>query len=375
MSVVTGAGKTIFALHCIEDLRKLRPRLRTIILVPTIALLDQWYASIRAYLGISQTDIAVFSGETPDVHPRSINLVVLNTGRLLAPRLASGAPSLLIVDECHRASSPVNSRALEGDQIASLGLSATPLPRPEGNNVAVITRYLGEVIYTYSLSAAKQDGIICDFSLTNVAIRLHPHELAEYNELTRRIAMLSARKERGESVAEQLRIALIQRAWVSKNASIRIPLSVKLVEQHVPRRTIVFHESIAAVNQTARILTERGHRATAYHSQIAPEMRKDNLRLFTESRFDVLVACRAIDEGIDVPNAEVGILASSTKTPRQRIQRIGRVLRPAPGKQHADIVTVFLEGDEEQRLLNEVTELDGIARVSWMRATQFEDSI
>ncbi len=80
------------------------------------------------------------------------------------------------------------------------------------------------------------------------------------------------------------------------------------------------------------------------------------------------MTCRALDEGFNVPETEVGIIAASTATNRQRIQRLGRVLRPAKGKDRALIYTLVATEPEIKRLQQEEENLEGVAEVTWTRA-------
>jgi superfamily II DNA or RNA helicase len=82
----------------------------------------------------------------------------------------------------------------------------------------------------------------------------------------------------------------------------------------------------------------------------------------------VLVTCRALDEGFNVPETEIGIIAASTATRRQRIQRLGRVVRPAKGKHRATIYTLVATAPEIARLKQEEQDLEGVADVKWIRA-------
>ena len=129
----------------------------------------------------------------------------------------------------------------------------------------------------------------------------------------------------------------------------------------------MFHEAIGAAERIHELLTQRSLSATIYHSRIPPAIRRDNLRLFRRGAFDVLVSCRALDEGTNVPETSVAVIASSTASTRQRIQRMGRVLRPAPGKNHAIIYTVYAKNQEEKRLAREAQELVEASSVSWQR--------
>jgi superfamily II DNA or RNA helicase len=86
---------------------------------------------------------------------------------------------------------------------------------------------------------------------------------------------------------------------------------------------------------------------------------------YRSGKLEVLVTCRALDEGFNVPETEVGIIASSTATRRQRIQRLGRIVRPAKGKSEAVIYTLVATAPEIARLKDEEAALEGVASVAW----------
>lgn len=138
---------------------------------------------------------------------------------------------------------------------------------------------------------------------------------------------------------------------------------VRLMEQYRGRKTIVFVESIEAASLACRLLDRRGHSVVAYHSGMGAHIRRSNLRNFRRGFFDVLVACRALDEGFNVPEAEVAFIVAGTAARRQRVQRVGRVLRALEGKVHAEVITLYATPVEEQRLVAEAAEFpEEIAR-------------
>ena len=92
------------------------------------------------------------------------------------------------------------------------------------------------------------------------------------------------------------------------------------------------------------------------------------LHTYRTREIDVLVTCRALDEGFNVPETEVGIVAAATATRRQRIQRLGRVLRPASGKVGAVVYTLVASTPEIGRPQQEEAEMEGVAHVEWVRA-------
>ena len=102
-----------------------------------------------------------------------------------------------------------------------------------------------------------------------------------------------------------------------------------------------------------------------YHSRLAASFRRRNLDCFKDGQFDLLVTCRALDEGLNVPDAGTAVIAASTSSTRQRIQRLGRVLRPAPGKNRADVATLFATPAEEEFLRLEAASLADVAETNW----------
>jgi len=80
-----------------------------------------------------------------------------------------------------------------------------------------------------------------------------------------------------------------------------------------------------------------------YHSEMPMEERLRNISEFKDGKIAILVACRALDEGFDVPEADTGIIVAGTSSIRQWIQRMGRILRKAPGKSYSKIYVVFAD--------------------------------
>lgn len=291
--------------------------------------------------------------------------MVVNTARTAAPTIATDRPTFLIVDECHRAASMHNAQSLRGDHVATLGLSATPDRDFDDLFAETVVPVLGPVIYRYDYSEALADGVITPFELTNIRVPLTDDEQQRYDAYTRRLIPLFRQREQGAGDDERLHRVLRDRARVSTGAQNRVPAAIRVVEQHRQVRSIVFHEHIAAADVIARVLSERGHRAAVYHSGIGPHIRQDNLRRFRRGHIDVLVTCRALDEGINVPDASLAVVVASTASTRQRIQRLGRVLRPAVGKSSAQIYTIYASEPEAERLRTEEDGLEGVDAVKW----------
>ena len=368
VAVVTGGGKTVFAQMCMLEFLQRHPQGVFVIIVPTQALLDQWYVSLRADLRVPEEQIAFFSGEGRPQSANRVNLMVLNTARDCAAGIGQSNACMLIVDECHRAASEANARALAGHTAAALGLSATPEREYDGLFESVLVPALGPVIFRYDYNQALGDGVIVPFDLVNVATEMTPEEQERYDAATRDIARTRQRHRAGNASDAALAGKLQRRARIAAGSLRRLPVAIRLAEAERRSRIIIFHETIEAAEALCRILQARRFNATLYHSRIDAVLRRDNLRLYRMGVFDTLVTCRALDEGVNVPETNVAIIAASTASARQRIQRLGRVLRPAIGKERAKVYTIYNTKAEENRLLQESRSLIGTGEISWMQA-------
>lgn len=336
-----------------------------LILVPTIALLDQWYVSLREEFGVAEDEIATWSGGSRPKGPARVNLMVLNTARRASTLLPDLDKTFLVVDECHRAGSSVNSLILSQPFAATLGISATPDSDFDSRLSQVLEPALGSVVYSYGLDEARADGILSPFDLVNVKFKLLNAEEIEYNRWTQRIQRFIRRSKTTEVAKDTLQILLQRRSVCAAKAAMRVPLAVHIAELHRGARTMIFHETIEAAESIYSRLIERGHSVTIYHSRVAASVRRDNLRLFRKGSFDILVTCRALDEGVNIPEVQVAVVASATASTRQRVQRLGRVLRPAPGKRRAVIYSLYATRPEEQRLAKEAETLESAESITW----------
>lgn len=364
VEVVTGGGKTRFALVAASRWLEIDRASKTVVvIVPTTALQDQWLINLTTDLGIDRSAISVWPEQK--LLNAAFHLLVINTARNRMQEICStNSNVLLIADECHRYASTENSRALENRTSASLGLTATAEREYDDGLEKVLIPNLGPIIFEYSLAQARLDKVVVDFGLVNVRVPLTESEQKKYDSATRSLgrALSNGEDDRAKQIA-------MRRASISKNAVARVTATVVLAERLRGRKMIVFHEDIAMADVIAEALHRRNHRVVAYHSKIGRDMRRDNLRMFKVGMADILVCCRALDEGIDVPEAECAILAASTSSHRQRVQRLGRVLRLSPSKESAEIYTIYASDQELEKLMKEEALLEGVSTTKWLEMT------
>jgi superfamily II DNA or RNA helicase len=360
IEVATGGGKTTFALAAYLELLKVNSNLKILVIVPTTALADQWFVNFEEDLNIDESQIKMI--KTSDLEPDlPVNIAVINSARAYEGFCAESENIFLVVDECHRAGSNENSKALFSGTFASLGLSATPFREFDDGFHAYIEPVLGPVIFSYSLDDAIRDGVLASMTVTNIRIPLLESEKQEYDALTAKIGRAFGQNA-DQSIIDSL---LRARSRLYNNAFYRVPTVLSLLERYRGERCLIFLESISAAQEALELLDEHNHSVSIYHSKLSDSVRRLNLKLFRRGVFDILIACRALDEGFNVPEARIAIIGAGTSSKRQRIQRMGRVLRSMSGKTSAEVLTIYATDVEEARLSVEAERLAGIVKIEW----------
>lgn len=384
--VVTGAGKTVLALSAMDAFLKKHPDGCVRIVVPTIPLAQQWETAITHHMRDAARRPGFFWGSSRDDSLTPILIYVINSAREALSRhvrrsFSLGQHVLLICDECHHYQSPQNRRIFDfvdssyarTPQYACLGLSATPFG---GGEDEVLIHGLGPVIYRYDFQAASRDGIISPFCVCETAVSFLPAEKDRYDELSREIFLclqkiwkahpdwkaLSPAAFR-KAVARVARAAKMdpanpcaayllksfERKAVVNLAESRLRCCLSLVKR-LPEtsRILIFCERIEQAEEMVRLLRfNHAGRCALYHSKMAREARIRNMTEFREGAARILVSCRCLDEGVDVPDANIGIVLSGASVSRQRIQRMGRILRRAEGKAAACLYYLYIRESTE----------------------------
>ena len=310
-------------------------------------------------------------------------LYIINSARdslavHLRRELALGRHILLICDECHHCQSPRNRRIFDflTPQVRQsglyhcLGLSATPFGAEEKDEV--LTWALGREIYRYGFDDAGEEGVISPFTLCEVSAPFLPEEREAYGDLSYELSVLAARlresvprlaKLEGAAFFKEVRamasraemdpedpaaaflLKAYQRKQLSNLAATRIGCALALLERlPLSDRVLIFCERIEQVLETAAAIRRRwGNVCGVYHSKLTAEARARNMGDFREGRTRILVCCRCLDEGIDVPDANIGIVLSCAAAERQRIQRLGRLIRVSPEKDAACLYYIYIQ--------------------------------
>jgi len=378
VKVVTGAGKTILALSLISDLYNSAAYkeggLKTIIIVPTSPLLDQWLMGLLDKLNIPRGKIALFYGkEKEPLEGKTFILYIINSAREHIEKHTQtyfkSDDTFLIADECHRYGSKENSKIFKIKFSYTLGLSATPERFGDLGFEKKIEPNLGKIIYSYSYSDALRDGVIPPYKLVRIKVSLKDEEYLQYEEYTEQIRKVrrilfskypelkatkpseffkklgSLYEKTQDSIILRYTSLLDARKGIIHSSRSKFEALKWLIynENLKDERVLIFHERIDVAEKIFEYLKERSFKVGIYHTHLPFDERLENISNYRKGNINILVSCRALDEGFDVPDSNIGIIVAGTSSVRQWIQRMGRILRKAPGKKFSRIYVVFVD--------------------------------
>ena len=350
IKVVTGGGKTVFAIHCLTKYLEENKTNSILIVVPSIALLDQWYEGLSQ--SFSSEEISLNGGGEQIESITRICITTIDSLKNLIDRVTP-ENTLLIVDECHKIGTEKRGEMLTNNWHATLGLSATPERDYDDNFYIIIKKILGNIIFDYDYIDAREDEVIVNFKLLYAYAAMTKDEEDKYKKFTKSIQRRAATIGGNNMNDYPLKMLIFNRARMVKNSKNRIPFGVELLQKHKRESWIVFTENKKQAKEFNKIINTKGYKSAIYNTDLDNTEREENLNNFKNGNLNVLVSCTALDEGFDMPEADGAMILSASSSKRQRIQRMGRVLRITANKENALIVTVYSSNTEYVKLKEE----------------------
>lgn len=372
-AMATGSGKTLTALMLACKVAEKNHPLVLIVVCPFINLCKQWLREMAAfglqpvacYEGIDRWQGQLEEGyQRLSVGMAQVHAIVVTNATFqseifqarIRPRVASaGLYHLLIADEVHNLGAERNRAALPDGIPLRLGLSATPDRHYDPVGTRAVLDYFGKIVYEYSLSTAIADGRLCPYRYYPIAVELTDAETDEYEELTAKLSKFFSRSENDEMNQAAMRL-LIKRARLLAGAENKLSALDQVISSlpERPKKALFYcgdgrttdavtDEEVRQIQAVSRLLGERQHlRVRNFTFREKPQEREEILRDLSSGFLDGVVAIRCLDEGIDLPELRMGFLLASSTNPRQFVQRRGRLLRNAPGKNRAIIYDFFV---------------------------------
>lgn len=383
-AMATGTGKTVTALNCALQEYSKNKIYRLLILVPTIALVDQWIEEVRQfdfkpiitlYSENLQWRKEIIALKNKMKRGGEENFVIISTYDSFTHKDFQGIlpylseKMLLIADEAHNIGSESVRKVFKNLPIKRrIALSATPTRIYDAEGTEELESFFNDrppYVYSFPMSRAIQEGCLMEYCYYPKLVYLNETEMENYAYYSAQLMKLFD-KGTGEFKDKQLATKLLmQRKQVLHKAEDKIrvlreiaaeigPEHLKYCFVYVPEGKENSNElefdsvdNEMLIEKMLQVLKNDYPETTfnVYTSKIRKSDRKQILMGFEQGNINVLLAMKCLDEGVDIPRAEYGIFASSTGNPRQFIQRRGRLLRRHLDKTFAQIYDMIVVPD------------------------------
>ena len=326
----TGAGKTLVGLLALASANT-----TTLICVPTLDLLGQWRGSLLANTDLTDNEVGTWGGGDKDLKP--VTVITYDSAAIhtrILPKFG-----LLVFDEVHHLPADTYRTVAEG-AIATcrLGLSATP-ERSDMRH-SDLDRLVGPVVYERLPAQLRTERHIADYRTERIDVGLTGEERTAYTRAAdvyraylrkHRISMRSGTdyerfliwRSGNDPAAREALLSHQAARKIALTASGKLEVVAELLARHRGDRVLIFSE----YNSLVDTIGQQFCLPTVTH-KTPPAERKAILEGFRSSRFSKLATGRVLNEGVDLPDANVAIILSGSATKREYIQRLGRVLRP-----------------------------------------------
>jgi superfamily II DNA or RNA helicase len=341
----TGAGKSLVAQMAIE-----RTGRSTLIVVPTIDLMNQWYDLL---LSSFQAEVGLIGGGYYEIG--ALTITTYASAFRFMERLGNQF-GLLIFDECHHLPGSVYRYAAELS-IAPfrLGLTATP-ERADGEERS-LNQLIGPIFYRREAQEMAGE-YLADYKVVRLNVKLSPTERAlyqsernifrrflndkgiDFSDLTgwQTFIKMSARSEEGRRAM----LAYRESKRVALGTDSKLSVLADLLARHKKERTLIF----TAENEMVYRISEKFLIPAITH-QTGIKERREWLEAFNQGDVLALATSKVLNEGVNIPKATVAIILSGSGSTREHIQRLGRILRKQPGKEAILYEVIASETTEE----------------------------
>jgi superfamily II DNA or RNA helicase len=345
----TGSGKTIIGVKAIEVINS-----ASLVIVPTIDLMDQWTSVLSKYF--NNIKIGNLGGGLDDI--QAITVCTYDSAYIRAPNIGNKF-ALIIFDEVHHLAAPgYRSIAEQFASLFRLGLTAT-IEREDNLHKDFPRLVGGGIVFEAHPSDLAKNKYLSSFEIERRHVDMLPEEVEEYkknfaiyqtslmkmglkmnySDSFRKLIMISGRS----SVARQAVLARNKAMDIALNSKSKIEELREILSENKGRKTIIFtqHNKLVYKISNQFLIPFITYKSTKAE-------RQDALQGLKDGKYTALVTSKVLDEGVDVPDAEIGIILSGTGSSREFIQRLGRLLRPKPfSKGKAKLIEIVSSGTRE----------------------------
>jgi len=341
----TGTGKTHLANLAINKAG--RPSL---VVTPTIDLLNQWYDELTLAFGV---EVGLLGGGTYDIKP--LTVTTYDSAYQNVERLGNRF-GLIVYDECHHLPSPTVSASALGS-IAPWRLGLTATPERADNAHERLDHLIGPIVYRREITQLKGQ-FLADYRVESLFVNLSDEERIRYEsmrevyrsflsstgiDMRRPGAWGQFLFQAHRSVeGRQAYLAYREQRALALAAPAKLSLLARLLERHNGDRVLIFTHDNATVYTIARQFL-----VPVITHQTKTKERRDVLLKFNSGDYPIVATSRVLNEGVNVPEANVAVILSGSGSVREHVQRLGRILRKS-GDKEATLYEVVTRGTVEE---------------------------
>ena len=355
----TGFGKSRVGVLAVGKILRLNETQRGIVLVPTTQLQDQFKEEFHKW-------------GYEDVLDR-VDILCYQSAR----KLRKQHYGIVVADEIHLGLSKEYIKFFKLNTYDKLlCMTAT---QPEDPEYKVKLHMLAPEVYHISLDKCVELGLIAPYNIYCISVELTEEEKAEYKKANQMFVHYKYKLGQFDAFNEAKRIlassnvgghekqwavlfykAIRQRKAVVDFAVNKIDTIKKIVFSKLTSKILTF----AGANEfTDKISDSLGDLAMAYHSKRTKKQKDLALLSFRTNKVKVLCSTKALNQGFDVPDADMGIICGLTSKSLTMIQRVGRLLRFQEDKT-GTIVVLYIKDTQEEKLLK--SSVKGLTNVNWI---------
>ena len=331
-----------------------------VVVVPYVVLLEQWledlkefqisaiacYESKNKWLPRVEENIRLFNENVRDklfLITTTKTLISSDFQRCIA---TIKGDYIFLADEMHHLTSDMMRQSLPQNAKYRLGLSATLMTKYNSAKMEELKAYFGGIIYEYSMKEAIETDCLTRYFYYPIYVELTDEEKSDYYEVSKKIskAMMLAGNDLDDDDNIPLKALLSQRGRILASASNKLIKLKEMAPQFKDKANLIIYcgdkieSNVKYIDKVYEIVNnEEGIISAKFTAEENPQQRRDILDLFGKKVIQALIAIRCLDEGVDIPQLETAIIMSSGTNPKEFIQRRGRILRKAAGKQYSYI--------------------------------------
>ena len=347
ISLPTGAGKTVVGVAGLAEVKK-----PTLILSYTKEQMMQWKKALSDFSDLDANSIGLYYSDKKEI--KDVTLATYQTAYKHMDELGDKF-DLSIFDEAHHVPAELLRRTvLENFSQKRLGLTATPFREDDKSDD--LRKLLGGIIYQKSAEELASKNYLADLDVEVVYTELTPEEDEQYEKLMttfkynagdRSIKQLLEDAKKGDKTAKEALSAFNNAKKLAITSKSKLPVLHKILQQEKGNKILVFTQYIDQAEEIGKMFN-----LNVLTSKTKKKDREQYLEQFKQTEEGALVLTTVGDEGLDIPSANIGIIAGGTGSMRQYRQRIGRILRPKPGQNKAKAYEIVTENTIEEPLSN-----------------------